>query len=1140
MGRRRKHWRGLTATAIVVVAAIGAGPALGGVPAGFEDEFVANVSGGPMDTVWTPDGRMLVPTKNGQLRVYQNGSLLPTAALDLSSRLCTTGEQGLVGIAVHPDFATNNYIYLAYIFNKFGSCPESATNGPVGRLSRFTLPVTNTINPASEVILFETGPRYRDHHTGGDLKFGKDGYLYMPLGDAGGQSLGYPQDLSRLDGKLLRLTDTGGIPPGNPYTGSGTARCNVNGVVPAGSPSGTKCQEIYSSGLRNPFRFAMNPNASGVEFRIQDVGQHTWEEISDGPIPGGNYGWQLREGPCVKDSDTNCGLPPAGMTDPVHWYHHGVDGGAATGGAFVPNGAWPGQYDNTYLFADYVFGMIYQIKPGAAGCRLCSPPTSNMVVTDFADIPRVVSLRFGPDGHLYYTSREGGVVRRIKSVGAANRNPTASVSASPTAGVAPLAVTLDGTSSSDPDGDALTYEWDFDGNGTTDASTATANHTYTADGTYTARLTVRDGRGGSDSATERIDVGNRPPVPVIETPAQGALFRVGQGFTLHGSASDPEDGAMGASDLTWWVDRHHATHTHPHLAETSGNDIPIVAQEPEDLDAAKDSFYRIYLKVTDRNGLSTTVSRDLMPRKVNVTLATDPAGLDVVAGGYTLTGPTTVVSWENYDIPVEAPNQTDAFGTQWEWSSWSDGGAQTHTINTPATAATYSASFTSNRQVLRITAVEDATVRSDKPTQSFGNSINVDVDNSPQKHALFRFDVAGTAGRTIQSAKLRLYCTNESGVGGFLHRVGSNTWSESSVTWDNAPAHDTAVLSQLGRVAVNTWYELDVGGVVDGNGTFSFKLDSNNANGAAYTSSEGAVDFRPELVLTLGAPTSPDTTPPSPPGLTASARSSTQVDLTWTASADNRGVTGYDVYRGGSFHQSVDGTSFSDTGLTPGATYRYVVRARDAAGNVSDPSNEEVVTTPTATPLLFEDGFESGNFSKWTVAAGTTIESGDVLRGSHSARTTSAGAAVYAVKKLDQARSEVYYRLWFKYYDTGGSSLRFARLRTGDGSSGSSLLGFYISTAGRLGYTNYVASSTSASTVSVSPWVWHELQIRVKIDGVASEVEVWLDGVRSAELSRVDSLGTAPIGRVQIGDSSAGRTYDVLFDDIAVGTGFIP
>src|SRR3990172_992057 len=295
--------------------------------------------------------------------------LLATPALDLASKLCTVGEQGLVGIAVHPDFAANNYVYLYYIFNTFNnSCPESTVDGPVGRLSRFVLPATNVIDPASETVLFETTTRYKNHHTGGDPKFGKDGYLYIALGDAGGQSLGWPQDLGRLEGKLVRITDSGGIPAGNPFTGPGTARCNVNGLPPAGSPPGTKCQEIYSYGFRNPFRQALDPNAAGTRLYINDVGQHTWEETSEGPIPGANYGWPAREGPCPKDMDTGCS-PQAGLTDPIYWHHHGVNGAAITAAAFVPNGVWPSPYDGNSLFADYVFGKLFLPEPGAGTSR---------------------------------------------------------------------------------------------------------------------------------------------------------------------------------------------------------------------------------------------------------------------------------------------------------------------------------------------------------------------------------------------------------------------------------------------------------------------------------------------------------------------------------------------------------------------------------------------------------------------------------------------------------------------------------------------------------------------------------------------------------------------------------------------------
>ena len=858
---------GLALMLLVSMLSINPSVATAAVPPNFEDTFVTSVSG-PTDLTWTPDGRMLIIGKGGQVRVYANGVLLSTSALDISARLCTVGEQGLVGIVVHPDFASNHYIYLYYTYNKFNNtCPESEVDGPVDRFARFTLPDTNVIDPASEVVLFETQPRYRNHHTGGDPKFGKDGYIYITAGDAGGQSLGWPQDLGRLSGKLLRITDTGAIPADNPFTGPGTARCNVGGVPPAGSPAGTKCQEIYSYGLRNPFRQAMDPNAAGVRFYINDVGQHTWEEISEGPVAGGNYGWSVREGPCAKDSDVDCGPPPAGMTDPVHWYHHGVDGGAATAGAFVPNGVWPAAYDSTYLFADYVYGAIYQLVPNGGGCRLCSPPTSGFTQVEFAPIAQVVSMRFGPYGTgqaLYYVTRDQSQIRRIAYTGTLNRSPVANATANPTFGALPLAVQFSGNGSSDPDNDPLTYEWDFQNDGTPDSTAVSPTYSYATAGVFFAKLTVRDGKGGENSTTVRIDAGNTPPTPVIETPSASTFFASDQHFILHGSAADPEEGTLPSSALTWQVLLHHSTHTHPFLDPTTGNDIEIIAPQPEDLDAASTSYLEILLTATDSNGLTQTVSQELRPKFVQVTFQTNPSGLSLTVGGMTFTGPTTVNSWEGGRLSVNAPNQTDSSGNVWTFSSWSDGGAASHVITTPASASAYTATF-STSQFLSFTPSDDAYIDAGAPASNFGSNTRLMVDNSPVRHTLLKFNVSGIGSNTVAGAKLRLYCLDGSSAGGNFYRVANNSWSEGAVNWNNAPAADASSLATLGTVAAGTWYEVDVTSLITGDGSVSLRVSSLSSNGADYSSKEGTAGFAPQLIVTLGG-TSGNTSTPTATG----------------------------------------------------------------------------------------------------------------------------------------------------------------------------------------------------------------------------------------------------------------------------------
>ena len=526
------------------------------VPTGFTDTLVASV-GSPTDLAFTPDGRLLVATQFGDLRVVQNGTLLPAPAVDLGSVLCTADEEGLLGVTVDPSFASNGFVYVYYTRNKSGTC--------VNRVSRFTMS-GNTISMASELVLVDEIPATGNHNAG-DLHFGNDGYLYISVGDggcdyAGDSGCAGANDASRdqhaLVGKILRITSTGGIPPSNPFQGAGTARCNVTGRTTAGN----KCQETFAWGLRNPFRFAFDPNTTATRFFINDVGQGAWEEVDLG-VAGADYGWNVREGPCVNGSLTNCGAPPAGMTNPVYSYSHPESGCAAiTGGAFVPNGVWPSSYDGTYLYGDYTCGKIFVLTPNGSGGYTRSEFTN--------DVGAVVNMTFGPSPQgqgLYYTNySDGGEVRLLESTAPGNRPPTARMTASPTSGPVPLAVSFNGSASTDPDaGDTLTYIWNFgDGSPPQTTSSATTSHTYTTAGTFTATLTVRDNDGAQSSPVSAlIDAGNTAPQVTIDTPTTAARFAVGQTITLHGTATDAEDGALPASSLSWLVLRHHDTHTHP-------------------------------------------------------------------------------------------------------------------------------------------------------------------------------------------------------------------------------------------------------------------------------------------------------------------------------------------------------------------------------------------------------------------------------------------------------------------------------------------------------------------------------------------------------------------------------------------------
>ncbi len=826
----------------LLLAAAGAAPATmgssenpGAPPAHFEDVAVGEFDG-PTEFAFTPDGRILVSEKNGLVEVYQDGQILPQPALDLTSIICEDGERGISGLTVHPAFFTNHYLYIYYTVKKFGQCGEDdLANGPVNRLSRFILDDNSIIDPASEEVLLDTAPLRKNHHNGGALRFGSDGLLYVTIGDGGNKERS--PELDSLFGKVLRLTDSGGIPAGNPYTGTGTVRCSADGAPPAGSPADVKCQEVFAGGLRNPWELAFDPDEAD-RFFISDVGQRSWEEINEG-ASAADYGWPVREGACLKDSMTNCPPPPAGVTDPVFAYSHDSGCAAITGGAFLPNGVWPATYDDSYFYADLVCGKLFRLIPAQSGGFTRQP---------FADLPQIVRMHFGPykdTQALYYVTRETNELRRIAYTGAANRSPTAVATAKPTFGEAPLRVRFNGSRSSDPDGDRLTYEWDF-GDGTPGGAEASPAHTYSADGVYLPRLTVQDEHGARQSTLLRIDVGNSPPRPRILSPARRLRFAVGQRITLLGRATDADDGVLPPAALEWEVILHHGTHTHPFLAPTSGSRVAITAPEPEDFEAAASSYLEIRLTATDSSGLETTVSQDLRPKFVPLTFKTVPAGLRIEINGSSYETPVTVRSWKRFHLQVSAPDQVKPSGI-FAFKRWSDGGAQSHTIRTPSRPTTYTALF-QRRTHLSFLASADAYVSREAPGKNHGSATILRTDAAPATFSYIRFDLTGL-GKNVKSAKLRVWANSDNAEGYEVRRV-QVPWQEEGVTYRNAPPVSSRVVGLSGGFIAGGWTEVDLTSLVSGDGILSIALTSSSNRNTSYASRESG-PHAPQLVITF-------------------------------------------------------------------------------------------------------------------------------------------------------------------------------------------------------------------------------------------------------------------------------------------------
>ena len=255
----------------------------------------------------------------------------------------------------------------------------------------------------------------------------------------------------------------------------------------------------------------------------------------------------------------------------------------------------------------------------------------------------------------------------------------------------------------------------------------------------------------------------------------------------------------------------------------------------------------------------------------------------------------------------------------------------------------------------------------------------------------------------------------------------------------------------------------------------------------------------------------PDTTLPSPPqNITATAPSSSQVQLSWTASTDNVGVTGYDIYRDGSLIAvAPPQTDYLDQTVQPETAYTYSVVATDAAGNASQPRNTTTVSTPSAT-TMFYDGFEAGDMSQWTTSTGMTVQSAVVSDGTYAAEGTANSSAAYAYKQLSQAWPPLCYSTRFDIISQGASNSAYLlRLRTANKGA---IAALFVNSSGKLGSRNDVTGVTTASSTVVTSGTWHTLELFGAINGTSGQISAcWTDrkSPRSPALSRSAPIPSA-------------------------------
>ena len=622
----------------------------------------------PTTMAFLPDGRVFVADQSGKLRVFKNDVLLATPFITLA--VDAAGERGLIGVAVDPDYSTNGYVYLYYTIKGAGTNPSH------NRLSRFTADMVNkdiVDSKVAETILLELpNLSTATNHNGGCLGFGRDGKLYIAVGDNAHGSDRIQQDTTSYFGKILRINKDGSCPTDNPFY-SVTHPDNV-------------ASHLWAFGLRNPYTFSIDP-VTGKLF-LNEVGQNTWEEIDDASTGGRNFGWPDYEGMSTDPKKL------FNYQNPTYTYNHSSkvttpSGCAITGGTFFTSTTtnYPAQYNGKYFFQDFCSGWIYYFDP----------LQSNPIVAKFADGlgANTLSMNVSPDGKLYYLNRTNKTLNRIEY------DPKFSILQSPQAQSVhqgdniSFQVITSGTGT-------LTYQWQKNGVAIANNNLATLSipNVQLADsGNY--RVVVTNFEGSSlisQEAKLTVLPTNSKPIATILSPIKSPqqYYKAGDLITLNGTGTDKEDGTLPASAFEWHIDFHHNTHKH--------DQPPIVGQQtlkvtiPDEGETSDNVWYRFILMVKDSQGQLGVDSVDVYPLKATITLSSIPTGMQLALDGEPFIADTSFLSVQGLKRSFTAPTQIKN-GNTYKFISWSNSTDSTQTIATPTANTTYVATFKKEQSI---------------------------------------------------------------------------------------------------------------------------------------------------------------------------------------------------------------------------------------------------------------------------------------------------------------------------------------------------------------------------------------------------------------------------------------------------------
>jgi glucose/arabinose dehydrogenase/ribosomal protein L24E len=656
-----------------VVVATGITP-----PAGFSISRVVaglglGAGGNPTAFAYAPDGRIFIARKTGVLDVWDNGVL--HVYVDLRDEVNSYQSRGLIGLALDPAFAANHRVYLLFTQELDPANPDSPA--PAGGQ---LISLTNKANqpdvadPASRVTLMTGFDSEAPLHSVAGLRFGNDGSLFVGLGDGNGNGVGTGTsikalDLDQLNGKILRIDpSTGDGVPSNPY------------YQP--SAPGSVRSRVFARGFRNPFRFTVDPTNGSLY--VGDVGWNTWEMFQVFPLSVSNpdvtrdAGWPCYEGgvgvslvqpdyasaPATAAACRAVYTPAQGGTGsgalpPLYAYRHSDPGGdygsAIVGGPrYTGTSNYPSSYVGKVFIGDYARSRVQTLDLATGHATDFGTPGS---------WANPVDMQIAPDGNVAFLAFGTSEIDEIVANGS-NNPPVAVARANHTTTTAStLAVAFSSAGSSDPDVDPITYSWNF-GDGSAVSTSPNPSHTY-ATGVFEAVLTVTDSHGASSTAKLQIDVGIVPPAVKFVAPATTVRFRIDDTIPVTVKATDAQDGTLAGASLSTFVEYWTGGHRYP-VTDFNGASGSFVAAD----NGFANAFYRITTTATDSAGLSTVVTRDVLPRTSPITVTSSPPGLVVAVDGVQRTTPYKFDAIVGSAREAAAPTTWKVGGRTYTFTSW--------------------------------------------------------------------------------------------------------------------------------------------------------------------------------------------------------------------------------------------------------------------------------------------------------------------------------------------------------------------------------------------------------------------------------------------------------------------------------------